>query len=225
MSSILSISELLESRTLLSSAGITQSVLHIVGNADSNNTITVRRTSDTQITVSMDGKPDQVFGQCDTITGIDIKGGDLADRLAVDESSLALGLGVSMEGGNGNDTLIGSNSDDSLDGGAGDDSIVGNGGNDRVAGRDGNDTVLAGAGDDSIKGNGGNDVVDGGAGNDSVWGNDGNDSVTGDDGNDVMYGGNGGDTMLGGAGNDVFHGGSPRDKMDGGTGKNIFRRR
>ena len=160
---------MLESRTLLSSAGVTQSVLHIVGDASSANTITVRRTSDTEITVSMNGKADQVFGQCDTITGIDIKGGSGADRLAVDESSQALGVGVSMEGGAGNDTLIGSNSDDSLDGGAGDDSIVGNGGNDRIAGREGNDTILAGAGDDSIKGNAGNDVVDGGAGNDSVW--------------------------------------------------------
>jgi len=142
MSSILSINEMLESRTLLSSAVVTQSVLHIVGDASSANTITVRRTSATDITVSMNGKADQVFGQCDVITSIDIKGGSGADRLSVDESGQALGVGVSMTGGDGNDTLTGGNSNDSLWGNDGNDSVTGDDGNDVMYGGNGGDTML-----------------------------------------------------------------------------------
>src|SRR5258706_1062020 len=221
----LSISELLESRTLLSSAGVSQGVLHIVGDVNSANTITVRRTSDTEITVSMSDKPDQVFGNCDTITKVVIDGGDKADRLAIDESARALGVPVEINGLGGNDTIIGSAGDDTLNGQGGNDSIIGNAGNDRIFGREGNDKLFGGAGNDMIKGGGGHDILDGGAANDSLWGNKGADSVSGDDGNDVMFGGPSGDTMLGGNGDDIFRGGDPRDQMDGGAGHNQFLKR
>jgi Ca2+-binding RTX toxin-like protein len=222
MSPVFCVTEALESRTLLSSAVVSQGVLHVTGDLNTANTITVRRTSDTEITVSIAGKSDQVFGACDLITKVLIDGGDKADRLAIDESAMALGLPVEINGLGDNDTIVGSAGDDTLNGQGGNDSIVGNAGNDRIFGREGNDFLEGGAGSDMLKGGGGNDILHGGLGNDSLWGNKGGDSVSGDDGNDVMYGGAAGDTMLGGNGNDVFHGGDPRDQMDGGTGRNRF---
>ena len=224
MSSILPLSEILESRTLLSSASISQGVLRIVGDQNTANNISVKRTSDTEVSVTINGHT-QVFGACDTITGVAIHGGDKADRLAIDETGQLLAVPVTIDGSGGNDTIIGSNGGDSLNGQGGNDSVVGNGGNDRIFGREGNDVLLGGDGDDMIKGGGGNDTLNGGAGNDSLWGNKGRDSVSGNDGNDVMYGGPSGDAMFGGAGDDIFHGGNPRDQMDGGTGHNVFLRK
>ena len=54
-----------------------------------------------------------------------------------------------------------------VDGGAGDDRIVGNGFGDTLLGGDGNDQLVGGSGADSLLG---------GSGNDSLSGNDGNDT-------------------------------------------------
>lgn len=58
--------------------------------------------------------------------------------------------GSNIDGGDGNDTLIGLNGADTLQGG------------------NGNDTLLGGAGDDSLEGNGGYNVIDGGAGTNRI---------------------------------------------------------
>src|SRR5262249_46304442 len=66
-----------------------------------------------------------------------------------------------------------------LDGGAGDDTILGS---------QGNDTLIGGDGDDFVFGDNGNDVAQLGAGGDVFQGNpgDGNDVVEGGDGTDLM---------------------------------------
>ncbi|MCP1602208.1 calcium-binding protein [Pseudomonas citronellolis] len=69
-----------------------------------------------------------------------------------------------LQGGEGNDTLIGYASDDRLSGGAG------------------NDWFSAGAG---------NDWLEGGIGNDSLYGDAGNDTLVGGAGNDYLHGGEG----------------------------------
>jgi Ca2+-binding RTX toxin-like protein len=56
--------------------------------------------------------------------------------------------GFSVDGGGGNDTLTGSNGDDTEDDGDGDDLMSGGGGNDTLSDGAGNDTVFGGAGND-----------------------------------------------------------------------------
>ncbi len=82
-----------------------------------------------------------------------------------------------------------------IDGGTGNDWLLGNDGSDRIYGRSGKDT---------IKGYGGNDRLDGGSGNDRVYGGRGNDKLWGSSGNDYLYGGLGKDTLTGGKGSDKF---------------------
>ena len=85
----------------------------------------------------------------------------------LDASGFTLGS-VTLFGGSGNDTLIGTNSGDALNGEAGDDSITGNDGNDAINGGTGNDKLFGNAGNDSLIGDTGNDAFDGGAGTDRV---------------------------------------------------------
>jgi Ca2+-binding RTX toxin-like protein len=74
----------------------------------------------------------------------------------------------------------------SVDGGAGNDTVVGSDGPDLISGGEGNDTLSGGGGDDRIVGDHGNDTMNGGAGDDTlVWNNgDGTDVINGDDGRD-----------------------------------------
>src|SRR5262249_5176196 len=76
--------------------------------------------------------------------------------------NLAALIGVTVDGGTGNDTILGSNAADFLRGGDGNDFIDGN---------QGNDTALMGAGDDTFQ-------WDPGDGSDIVEGQDGNDTMT-----------------------------------------------
>lgn len=71
----------------------------------------------------------------DQVTGVVFNGGDGNDRCATPaESEYPKLTGSTLNGGLGDDTLIGTNGDDLLDGGPG---------NDRVLGLFGNDTLLA----------------------------------------------------------------------------------
>ncbi len=80
-------------------------------------------------------------------------------------------------GDDADNVLRGTREVDGIDGGAGDDRILGLHGNDTIAGGDGNDEINAGSG---------NDIIDGGAGNDRISGRGGNDDLTGGAGNDVF---------------------------------------
>ncbi len=62
-----------------------------------------------------------------------------------------------------------------LNGGSGDDTLIGNEFANVLNGNDGNDTLIGGAGNDTLNGGGGNDILDGGAGNDSLIGGLSND--------------------------------------------------
>ena len=107
-----------------------------------------------------------------------------------------------------------------IDGTKGDDTIVGSDGDDTIDGRGGNDFICGAAGNDSISVEGGNSVVRGDTGDDDLTANNVH-SVTlvGDGGNDTLevtstvatsyiYGGSGDDVMI--------HDGSGHLKMDGG---------
>jgi Ca2+-binding RTX toxin-like protein len=173
-------------------------------------------------------------------------------------------IGITLNGGSGNDYL---SADAILNGGDGDDTLVGGAGNDTINGGNGNDTIVLSTG---------NDIVDGGAGFDKIVyqgdngantlglaqagnvitvsgmitgtttvtsvdeidinGNGGDDTITmvatggyvstidGGAGNDTIdaTGSTVGLTLLGGLGNDVLTGGSGDDVLDGGAGNDTL---
>jgi Ca2+-binding RTX toxin-like protein len=72
-----------------------------------------------------------------------------------------------VDGGSGNDTIIGTNFADDLRGGAG---------HDQLYGGDGEDMLIGGAGNDQLHGGDGDDVLVGGTGNDQLYGGAGADT-------------------------------------------------
>jgi Ca2+-binding RTX toxin-like protein len=94
----------------------------------------------------------------------------------------ALGFGITVFGGAGNDTILGGAGNDDLRGDAGDDIIEGNAGNDTLRG----DSHIGSfsTGDDTLRG---------GAGNDTLYGDD---SFYGGSGNDIVQGGSEADTLI-----------------------------
>ncbi len=113
-----------------------------------------------QVTVA--GTPETV-----TITGAEATNdhlviNGLGGNDTIDASRLTAGvIGLTIDGGAGNDTITG---------GDGNDLILGGNGNDTVIGGRGNDNVLLGAGNDTLIWNpgDGNDTVEGGAGTDTM---------------------------------------------------------
>jgi len=94
-----------------------------------------------------------------------------------------------------------------VDGGAGNDWLIGSVANDILRGGDGDDMLDSRAGNDILYGGNGDDTLGGGDGNDILYGGNGEDYLDGGNGDDVLYPGApgiGGDTLLGGAGNDRF---------------------
>ena len=130
--------------------------------------------------------------------------------------------GLRLEGGDGDDMLVGTPFDDVIAGGAGGDMLYGRQGRDVLSGGDGDDRILGGAGGDVVHGDDGDDRIFAGAGDDIVFGGDGDDLLFGGDGDDLLFGGNGDDTLRGGAGNDVLVGGPGTDLLHGGAGNDRF---
>lgn len=101
---------------------------------------------------------------------VNMNGGD--DSFSATGNLAAL-ISVTVDGGSGNDTILGSN---------GADLLIGGDGNDFIDGQQGNDTALLGAGDDVFQWDpgDGNDIVEGGDGNDKMLfnGSAGNEQFT-----------------------------------------------
>ena len=75
--------------------------------------------------------------------------------------------------------------------------LDGGDGNDRIVGSQQRDVILGGRGNDRIDGRNGNDRIDAGAGNDHAQGGNGDDGLQGGIGDDTLHGGAGNDTILG----------------------------
>ena len=105
-------------------------------------------------------------------------GGD-AVRIDEDNGVFSDTIPTTIEGGNGNDRLVGGAGAVTIDGGNGDDTLFGGNGNEKL---------LGGNGNDSIDGNKGNDSAFLGNGNDTfIWDpGDGSDTIEGENGNDTM---------------------------------------
>ncbi|MEG4498203.1 S8 family serine peptidase [Microcoleus sp. F10-C6] len=95
----------------------------------------------------------------------------------------------------GNDTMIGSVYPELIDGGGGQNFLLGG---------SGNDALLGGNFDDFISSNFGNNTLVGGQGTDSLHGSQGSDILTGSDGQDSSVSNLGGDTLIGGSDNESF---------------------
>jgi hypothetical protein len=117
-----------------------------------------------------------------------------------------------LNGGNEDDTLYGTSSDDLLDGGEGNNTLYGN---------EGNNIFLAKAGNDVAYGGAGNDVFFLGNGNNSVYAGEGKNRVVTGTGNDIIYAGAGDDTISTGAGDDLIYGGEGNNIISAGTGNDI----
>lgn len=126
-----------------------------------------------------------------------------------------------FDGGAGDDTLIGAAGDDSLNGGLGADDLSGNAGADAISGEVGSDILDGGDGTDSIDGGEGGDTLVGGAGDDTLNGGLGADQLSGEIGADTLSGEAGTDTLSGGEGDDILAGGQDIDTLLGGVGLNV----
>lgn len=136
------------------------------------------------------------------------------NTLAGDDSIIAdITLAISVNAGNGEDTVRGGRGDDSINGGGGDDLLLGRNGNDRLVGNGGNDTLLGGSGDDLLLG---------GNGNDRLVGSSGHDTLNGGIGSDTLFGSSGNDHLIGNGGDDVLNGGGGNDLLVGSTGSNVL---
>jgi Ca2+-binding RTX toxin-like protein len=134
-----------------------------------------------QVDIGDDGVADLAFPRAD-VSAIDLEGGNGDDSLRVDESNGVFTdtIPTTLDGGNGNDRVVGGAGQVTLRGGNGDDDLIGGNGAERIAGGNGND---------SVDGNRGNDVAALGNGDDTFTWDPG-------DGSDTIDGQNGSDTML-----------------------------
>ena len=216
--------EILENRTMLSVQslvfGTEMTVL-----ADANDDIAIGRNSSTgNVQISANGVIQNGLAttQASTLTTLSVfteSGDNSIDLTGLDLGGFSSLNSVIVDGGDGNDLIIASNSfAESLIGGDGTDTILGQGGDDTIDGGDGNDSLLGGTGADTITGDDGQDTIDGGDGDDSINAGDGQDSVAGGAGNDSIDGGNGRDTIDGDGGDDTLNGQSGRDLLRGGIG-------
>ena len=103
--------------------------------------------------------------------------------------------------------------------------LISTDGDDTLIGYETDDIISGGQGIDDIDGRGGNDVLNGGGGSDQLSGKEGNDTLLGGDGNDGLYGDEGDDTLDGGAGDDWLRGGIGADTylFGRGSGQDIIR--
>ncbi len=148
----------------------------------------------------------------ETLPGAPVNGGAGDDRLVGDARDDTIVAGA------GNDTLAGEGGADVLEGGTGDDVLDSGSGADRLSGGQGNDTLRGGTGGDTLLGHEGVDQIRGGAGNDTLWGGTGGDRMWGENGADQIYGGPGADAIQGNLGQDRLFGGTGPDTLFGGLG-------
>ncbi|MGI9457954.1 MAG: hypothetical protein ACR2NU_15425, partial [Aeoliella sp.] len=152
------------------------------------------------------------------VTEIGIGGGSNDNRIDVSRVNLGrfpnLTGFVDVDGGAGDDVIIGSPLADVLIGGSGNDRIISGGGSDYLIGEAGNDTLVGGDGESHLYG---------GDGDDSLYGGSGNDELFGEEGNDRLFGGEGDDTLSGGTGNDRLDGGAGVvDALAGDDGDDVY---
>jgi Ca2+-binding RTX toxin-like protein len=182
--------ESLESRQFLSAAPLNapDATLQIDG-TDMADQISIFRTSDDYLII------EHVAGHIDPKTGEFIPAVSIDRRPVLAERVKE----IVLTGGRGDDFLDVSAAGIRalLDGGAGDDVLIGSTEADALIGGEGDDTLYGNAGDDALSGGDGKDALFGQAGRDALFGGRGNDLLVGADERDTD-----GDLYDGGAGSD-----------------------
>ena len=139
--------------------------------------------------------------------------------------------GLTINGNNGDNNIVGSNNDDVITVGNGDNLIAGLAGNDIITAGNGDNTISDGDGNDTITVGNGNNTITAGNGNDTVTaGNhannitvgNGNDKITVGNGNNTIVAGNGADNIQAGNGNDFITVGSGNDTITVGNGNDTI---
>ncbi|MCR4377239.1 MAG: tandem-95 repeat protein, partial [Rhodospirillales bacterium] len=169
--------------------------------------------------------------------------GMVASKIAGNDLSITSGSVIENAfSGDGDDILLGNDSNNWLRGGRGDDVLAGGGGADILSGGDGVDTadyasassgvtvdlVTGGTGGDAsgdiynsienVTGTVFADTITGDASENLLSGGADDDILSGGDGDDRLTGGDGADHLWGGSGNDLLFGGGGDDRLDGGAG-------
>jgi Ca2+-binding RTX toxin-like protein len=109
------------------------------------------------------------------ITRISVDTADRDDTITLDLATIPSTVNEDLDGGGGNDSVLGANSPGTLNGGSGNDIVAGRG---TVDGDAGNDVVTGSPAPDTIRGGTGRDLVDGGGGPDDIAGGGGTDTLT-----------------------------------------------
>ena len=173
-----------------------------------------------------------------TVNRLEVDAAGESDFVDLDDPALPAFTNISeLDGGSGDDVILGTRGPDNLRGGDGDDFLEGGPGSDWSFGGEGEDSTSFGnapgpvtvdmtagtntdgpapGGDDAnrdgtVEGVYGSEFADtltGTGGDEKISGEGGTDTITGLGGNDVLDGGNASDTITAGPGNDRVEGGS-----------------
>src|SRR4051812_1671441 len=139
------------------SASVDGTTLRVAGDSAPDKVALFADPTNLVIDVGEDGTADFTFPRA-SFTAVSVTAGGGDDEVRVQGLPLD---GVTVDGGTGNDTLIGGAGAETLSGGSGNDLVDGNIGADTIALGSGNDTVQwdPGDGSDAVSGDGGTDTL------------------------------------------------------------------
>lgn len=171
---------------------------------ESDDEIHISRDPATQEVVVRVGEEERRILPFNAIGGLEIDALGGSDRVVVDGD---LGIEIRINGGDGDDSIDARDNSRMVvvDGGAGDDHLVGGSAQDLLVGGEGSDRIEGRGGNDTLAGVAGDDHLVGGAGDDRVYGGDGADRIDGNEGHDFLHGGGGSDRIDGGVGSDSHY--------------------
>ncbi|MCA9103845.1 MAG: hypothetical protein KDA83_00385 [Planctomycetales bacterium] len=206
--------EVLESKQMLSAtatAVFKNGVLTVNGTSRSEKIAVTENKG--QLRVQVNGKSLRIAGAGSQVAATRVKQVAVNGKAGNDRIDVSSVNRVTrLDGGAGNDTILGGKKGDTIFGGSGNDRLYGRAGNDRIFGGSGNDLLEGGSGNDFLDGQSGKDRIKGGSGNDTLKGGTENDQLIGNEGSDRLYGESGDDVLIGGDSTDVLYGGAGNDE-------------
>jgi hypothetical protein len=156
------------SYTVVLAGGATESQIHIWLSPDGTNYVidsVAPLEVGGDVCENVPDNPNELLCKAPLVAGFEVNSGVGDDKVTV---SSAIGIPVTLRGGQGRDVLTG---------GSGPDKLIGAGGNDRLYGGPGNDVIYGGPGNDLLNGGPGHDMLYGGPGHDSFGPGSGHDAV------------------------------------------------
>ncbi|MBM0740803.1 esterase-like activity of phytase family protein [Phormidium sp. CLA17] len=156
---------------------------------------------------------------------------ELSKPLNVDNAIFSSTVKNLLQGGAGDDVLVGTNGNDELNGGEGNNTlhgllgnnilIAGNG-NDTAYAEGGNDVFLLGNGNNTVFANAGSDRISTGLGNDTIYADLGDDWINAGDGNNTVFAREGNNRVATGLGNDTIWAGMGNNSITTSAGDDLI---